>query len=168
MNLHSDEIQDDNLTSSEEERRANAIEEIAKMATLGTSIEEAKPRFLPGSFLRFFRALISIPIIGEFVTSIIALIPLVIFGSILIIPLAYFLHGYIIIQYFIYILIFIFIFILIPIAYWWFILLEREVKLVVCLPIPFIQIPIKHVLYPFMYPFFGIRYIYQKLRSNRK
>jgi len=165
MNLHSDELQDDNLTSSEEERRAKAIEEIAKMATLGTSIEKSQPRFLSGSFLRFFRVFISIPVIGEFVTSIIALIPLVILGLILIIPLRI-LNNNIMIEYFIFIEIFIFIFILIPIAYWWLLLLEREVRLVVCLPIPFIQIPIKYVLYPFMYPFFGIRYIYQKLRSN--
>jgi hypothetical protein len=166
MNLQSDKIQDDNLTYSEEERRAKAIEEVAKKTTLGTSKEENQPRFFSASIIKFFRVMTSIPFIGEYITSIIALIPIVILGIILLFPFNILAEN-IAVEYVIYILIFFFFFILIPIAYWWLLWIEREVRLVVCVPIPIIEIPVKYVLYPFMLPFFGIRFLYRKLRSNR-
>lgn len=167
MNLNSDEIQNDNPHYSEEERRAKAIEKITEMATLKIEEDKNTPRFLSGTFLNFFKVFLSIPVIGEFLTSILALIPMVLLGVILIIPVLL-LIDYIAIEYFIYLLLFITIFVLIPISYWWLKLLEREVRLIVCLPIPIIELPVKYILYPLMFPFFGIRYIYQKLRVKSK
>ena len=165
MNLNSDEIQEDNPHYSDEERRAKTIEKIAEMATLKTAEEENQQRFLSGSFLNFFKVFLSIPVIGELLTSIIALIPVVFLGIILIIPVLLLVDS-MAIEYIIYLLLFITIFVLIPISYWWLKLLEREVRLIVCLPIPIIELPVKYILYPFMFPFFGIRYIYKELRAK--
>jgi len=51
-------------------------------------------------------------------------------------------------------------------TWWWLHYLERKINLAFYLPIPFINIRIKWVLYPFMLPFFGIRRIYSALTNK--
>ena len=166
MNLDSDEIEKKNQDISDEEKRVREIQKIAEMATLKTPEEENRPRYLSDSFLDFFGVVIRIPVIGEYLTSIIALIPVLILGIILFIPFIL-LVGDLPGDQIFYILVFIALFIFIPISYWWLKILEREVRLIVCLPIPIIQIPVKYILYPFVQPFFGIRYVFYKIIANK-
>jgi hypothetical protein len=53
-------------------------------------------------------------------------------------------------------------------TWWWLHYLERKVNLAFFLPIPFINIRIKWILYPFMLPFFGIRKIYSALTNKQE
>ncbi len=53
------------------------------------------------------------------------------------------------------------------VTWWWLNYLERKINLAIMLPIPFINIPIKWILYPFMLPFFGIRKIYRHFAPKR-
>jgi len=50
---------------------------------------------------------------------------------------------------------------LLLITWWWLHYLERKIQLGIMLPIPFINIPVKWILYPFMLPFFGLQKIYR-------
>ena len=53
------------------------------------------------------------------------------------------------------------------ISTWWFLhYLERKTKLAVLIPIPFIRIPLKWLLYPFMMPFFGLRRLLFRRDNN--
>lgn len=49
------------------------------------------------------------------------------------------------------------------ITWWWLNYLEAKIRLEILLPIPFLKIPLKWILYPFMLPFFGIRSVYRLL-----
>ncbi len=55
----------------------------------------------------------------------------------------------------------------IALTWWWLNYLERKINIAILLPIPFIKIPVKWLLYPFMLPFFGIRRIYRHFSHKR-
>lgn len=109
--------------------------------------------------------ILSIPNIGGLLTTIIAVAPAAIFSLIFILvssPEESALPDGL--------LIFITVILLISmllITWWWLNYLEAKINLAILLPIPFINIPIKWILYPFMLPFFGIRRIYQHFNANR-
>lgn len=56
---------------------------------------------------------------------------------------------------------------LLLITWWWLNYLEAKIGLAILLPIPFINIPLRWILYPFMLPFFGIRRIYRHFNTKR-
>ena len=57
--------------------------------------------------------------------------------------------------------------IVIALTWWWLNYLERKINIAIILPIPFIKIPVKWLLYPFMLPFFGIHQIYRHFSHKR-
>ena len=57
--------------------------------------------------------------------------------------------------------------IVIALTWWWLNYLERKINIAIILPIPFIKIPVKWLLYPFMLPVFGIRRIYRHFSHKR-
>ncbi len=57
--------------------------------------------------------------------------------------------------------------IIIALTWWWLNYLERKINIAIILPIPFIKIPVKWLLYPFMLPFLGIRRIYRYFSHKR-
>lgn len=52
-------------------------------------------------------------------------------------------------------------------TWWWLNYLEGKLNLAILLPIPFLKIRLKWVLYPFMLPFFGLRRIYRHFTTKR-
>ena len=109
--------------------------------------------------------ILSIPNIGGLLTTIIAVAPAAIFSLIFILvssPEDSELPSGL--------LIFITVFLLISmllITWWWLNYLEEKINLAILLPIPFINIPLRWILYPFMLLFFGIHRIYQHIKSKR-
>ena len=51
-------------------------------------------------------------------------------------------------------------------TWWWLHYLERKIGLAIYLPIPFINIRLRWVLYPFMLPFLGIKRAYSALTNK--
>jgi hypothetical protein len=106
----------------------------------------------------WLHTILSIPKIGGLLTSIIAILPAALIFLIFSFGLPEneeTLSGF---QFFLIVIMFV----SALIGTWsWLNYLERKIRLAIVLPIPFINIPIKWILYPFMLPFFGIMKIYR-------
>jgi len=112
---------------------------------------------------KWLHTILSLHKIGGLLTTMIAIAP----GA-LILLLFYFFpineEEYIVLQLWLMVLISIFALIC---TWWWLNYLERKINLVILLPIPFIKIPLKWILYPFMLPFFWIIKIYRNFIPKR-
>lgn len=109
--------------------------------------------------------ILSIPQIGGLLTTILTLGPAAIFSLIFIListPEDSTLPGGLLIFTTAILLI-----IMLLVTWWWLNYLEGKMNLTILLPIPFIKIPLKWILYPFMLPFFGIRRIYLHFNTKR-
>lgn len=110
-------------------------------------------------------AILSIPNIGGLLTTIITFAPAAIFSLIFILVspadesslpggLLIFITAILLIS-------------MLLITWWWLNYLEAKINLAILLPIPFINIRLRWILYPFMLPFFGIHRIYQHFHAKR-
>jgi hypothetical protein len=53
-------------------------------------------------------------------------------------------------------------------TWWWLHYLEEKTKMDILIPIPFVRIRLKWVLFPFIFPFLGIRWLFRKADSTHK
>jgi len=105
--------------------------------------------------------ILSLPIIGGILTLGLTLIPAFLFLGIISMILPSNSNENSSVDAYLAILFLVLILMAIASTWWWLNYLERKINVSVILPIPFVKIPVKWLLYPFMLPIFGIKNLYR-------